>query len=292
MSDKKLGRGLGAIFGEGIEEALEDIQQGAETSNSGKKTDIELKSIHSNPYQPRKVFDEDKLTELAESISQVGVFTPILVRKAIQGYELVAGERRVLASRQVGLETIPAIIVDFNDDMMMEIGLLENIQREDLNVIEEAMAYAKMIEHFDYTQVELAERVGKTREHIANITRLLRLPEKVQMMVVNNQLSMGHVRPLITLKDKDEIIHYADEIIDKNLSVRAVEKLMREDREVGQSTEAGKVVKVDPQLKAVEKAIEEKLATRVNIANKKIVINYTDNSDLNRILEILDLLEK
>lgn len=290
MSDKKLGRGLGAIFGEGIEEALEDIQQGAESSSEGKKADILLKDIHSNPYQPRKVFDEDKIEELSVSIRQHGVFTPILVREAIKGYELVAGERRVLASRKVGLESIPAIIVDFNDDMMLEVGLLENIQREDLNVIEEANAYAQMIEHFDYTQVQLANRVGKTREHIANITRLLRLPKKVQQLVVDKKLSMGHVRPLITLDSEEEMIYYAEEIVNKNLSVRAVEKLMREDREDGQKETV--VAKADPQLKAVERSIEQKLSTKVSISDKKIVINYSDFSDLNRILEILDLLDK
>lgn len=289
MSKQKLGRGLGAIFGEGIEEALEDIQQGSSTESSGKKSDILLKEIHSNPYQPRKVFDEDKIEELAVSIRQHGVFTPILVREAIKGYELVAGERRVLASRKVGLDTIPAIIVDFDDDMMLEIGLLENIQRENLNVIEEAAAYAQMIEHFDYTQVQLAERVGKTREHIANITRLLKLPKKVQQMVVDKQLTMGHVRPLITLDTEEEIIYYAEEIVDKNLSVRAVEKLMREDK--SEPTEKP-IVKVDPQLKDVERNIERKLATKVTLSDKKIVINYANYSDLNRILEILDLIEE
>lgn len=290
MSEKKLGRGLGAIFGEGIEEALEEIQQNAQSESTGKKADILLSDIHSNPYQPRKVFDEDKIKELAISIKQVGVFTPILVREAIKGYELVAGERRVLASRKVGLETIPAIIVDFDDDMMMEIGLLENIQREDLNVIEEANAYSEMIKHFGYTQVQLAERVGKTREHIANITRLLRLPSKVQNMVRDNQLSMGHVRPLITLDSEDEIIYYANEIIDKNLSVRAVEKLMREDREGSSKEEV--IKKVDPQLKSVERSIENKLSTKVTLSDKKLTISFTDTSDLNRILEILDLIEK
>lgn len=290
MSEKKLGRGLGAIFGEGIEEALEEIQQNAQSESTGKKADILLSDIHSNPYQPRKVFDEDKIKELAISIKQVGVFTPILVREAIKGYELVAGERRVMASRKVGLETIPAIIVDFDDDMMMEIGLLENIQREDLNVIEEANAYSEMIKHFGYTQVQLAERVGKTREHIANITRLLRLPSKVQNMVRDNQLSMGHVRPLITLDSEDEIIYYANEIIDKNLSVRAVEKLMREDREGSSKEEV--IKKVDPQLKSVERSIENKLSTKVTLSDKKLTISFTDTSDLNRILEILDLIEK
>lgn len=288
MSEKKLGRGLGAIFGEGIEEALEEIQQNAQSESTGKKADILLSDIHSNPYQPRKVFDEDKIKELAISIKQVGVFTPILVREAIKGYELVAGERRVMASRKVGLETIPAIIVDFDDDMMMEIGLLENIQREDLNVIEEANAYKQMMEKFEYTQSELSERVGKTRTHIANITRLLKLPKTVQAMVVDKQLTMSHVRPLITLDDVDEIEYYANEIIEKGLSVREVENMMRKDKEpVVRKDEPD----IDPQLLDVERNIASQLSTRVKVNPKNIQISYSDVGDLNRILEILGLLE-
>lgn len=288
MSDKKLGRGLGAIFGDGISDVLEEIQQGAQDIDSGKKTTILLNEIVSNPYQPRKIFDEEKIAELATSIKQHGVFTPILVRKALSGYELVAGERRVLASREVGLESIPAIIVDFDDDLMLEIGLLENIQREDLNVIEEANAYQQMLENFDITQNELAKRVGKTREHIANITRLLRLPKEVQQMVIDKKLSMGHVRPLITLKSDEEIIYYANEIVDKNLSVRAVENLMRKDKE----EKPKEVQKVDYQLLDVEKSIESKLQTKVTLSDKRLVINYSSVSDLNRILQILNLIEE
>ncbi len=288
MSDKKLGRGLGAIFGDGISDVLEEIQQGAQDIDSGKKTTILLNEIVSNPYQPRKIFDEEKIAELATSIKQHGVFTPILVRKALSGYELVAGERRVLASREVGLESIPAIIVDFDDDLMLEIGLLENIQREDLNVIEEANAYQQMLENFDITQNELAKRVGKTREHIANITRLLRLPKEVQQMVIDKKLSMGHVRPLITLKSDEEIIYYANEIVDKNLSVRAVENLMRKDKE----EKPKEVQKVDYQLLDVEKSIESKLQTKVTLSDKRLVISYSSVSDLNRILQILNLIEE
>lgn len=288
MSNKKLGRGLGAIFGEDLGSAIESIQQGSTTEVSGKKTNILLSEIRSNPYQPRKDFDQEKIKELAISIRQHGVFTPVLVRESISGFELVAGERRVRASREIGLESIPAIVVEFDDDLMLEVGLLENIQREDLNVIEEANAYKQMMEKFEYTQSELSERVGKTRTHIANITRLLKLPKTVQAMVVDKQLTMSHVRPLITLDDVDEIEYYANEIVEKGLSVREVESMMRKDKEpVVRKDEPD----IDPQLLDVERNIASQLSTRVKVNPKNIQISYSDVGDLNRILEILGLLE-
>ena len=289
MSNKKLGRGLGAIFGDDLSNAIEDIQQGASSDVSGKKTDILLSEIRSNPYQPRKDFDEEKIQELAISIRQHGVFTPVLVREAISGYELVAGERRVRACRLLDLESIPAIVVDFDDDMMLEIGLLENIQRENLNAIEEANAYQQMMEKFDYTQAKLAERVGKTRTHVANITRLLKLPQKVQQMAVDKKLTMSHVRPLITLEDVDEIEYYANEIVEKNLSVREVETLMRKDKEPPVRRDEDVV---DPQLLDVERSISSKLATKVKVNPKNIQISYSGVDDLNRILEALGLIEE
>ena len=289
MSNKKLGRGLGAIFGDDLSNAIEDIQQGASSDVSGKKTDILLSEIRSNPYQPRKDFDEETIQELAISIRQHGVFTPVLVREAISGYELVAGERRVRACRLLDLESIPAIVVDFDDDMMLEIGLLENIQRENLNAIEEANAYQQMMEKFDYTQAKLAERVGKTRTHVANITRLLKLPQKVQQMVVDKKLTMSHVRPLITLEDVDEIEYYANEIVEKNLSVREVETLMRKDKEPPVRRDEDVV---DPQLLDVERSISSKLATKVKVNPKNIQISYSGVDDLNRILEALGLIEE
>lgn len=288
MSNKKLGRGLGAIFGDDLSNVIEDIQQGSSTEVSGKKTNVLLSEVRSNPYQPRKNFDADKITELAISIKQHGVFTPILIREAVSGFELVAGERRVRAAKEVGLETIPAIVVDFDDDLMLEVGLLENIQREDLNVIEEANAYKKMMENFDYTQSELSNRVGKTREHIANIVRLLRLPKSVQDLVVQKKLTMSHVRPLITLDSEEEIEYYANEIVEKGLSVRAVEKLMRADKEPTVRTEK---TEVDPQLVDVERNIATRLSTKVKINPKNIQISYSDVDDLNRILSVMGLLE-
>ncbi|NLC55061.1 MAG: ParB/RepB/Spo0J family partition protein [Erysipelothrix sp.] len=288
MSNKKLGRGLGAIFGDDLSNVIEDIQQGSSSELSGKKMDVLLSEIRSNPYQPRKTFDQEKITELAISIKQHGVFTPILIRQSINGYELVAGERRVIAAREVGLETVPAILVDFDDDSMMEIGLLENIQREDLNVIEEANAYSQMMDKLELTQNDLSQRVGKTREHIANIVRLLKLPTTVQNMVVEKKLTMSHVRPLITLEDKDEIEYYAKEIVEKGLSVRAVESLMRADKEPAQRQEKPRL---DPQLLDVERGIATRLSTKVKINPKNIQISYNDISDLNRILGEMGLLE-
>ena len=192
--ENALGKGLSAIFGESIDDVLEDIQQGAATEYSSQKSEIAVAEIKVNPYQPRKHFDDDKLQELADSIKLHGVFTPILVKKAVQGYELITGERRWRATKLAGKTTIPAIVMDFNDQQMMEIALLENIQREDLNAIEEALGYEKLIKKIGYTQEELAKRIGKSREHVANLLRLLKLPESVQNYVVTKQLSMGHVR--------------------------------------------------------------------------------------------------
>ena len=189
--EARLGKGLGAIFGDDLSNVIEEIQQGDESRQS----EIKLSEIRPNPYQPRKIFDDEKIGELAQSIKEHGVFTPVLLRKSVKGYELIAGERRVRASKKAGLKTIPAIVMEFTEEQMMEISLLENIQREDLNAIEEAQAYQRLIERLDYTQEKLAQRVGKSREHITNTLRLLKLPKSVQHLVTENKLSMGHVRP-------------------------------------------------------------------------------------------------
>ena len=183
----RLGKGLSAIFGEDVNNVLEDIQQGKTEVHEDSKFEVAVKDVKPNPYQPRKNFDDDKIQELADSIRLHGVFTPILVKKAVKGYELIAGERRLRASKVAGLKTIPAILMEFDDQQMMEIALLENIQREDLNAIEEAQGYEKLIKKLDYTQEELAKRIGKSREHVANMLRLLKLPKAVQ------QLSLIHI---------------------------------------------------------------------------------------------------
>ncbi len=287
-NEKRLGKGLSAIFGDDAQNILEEIQQGESHQLVSDKKTIDINKIVVNPYQPRRTFDEDKLNELKDSILQHGVLTPILVRQAIHGYELIAGERRLRASKMAGLEEIPAIIVDFTDEQMMEVSLIENIQREDLNVIEEAQAYNNLIERFGYTQENVAKRMNKSRSHITNLLRLLSLPQEVIVMVEENELSMGHVRPLVTLKDEQEIIRLAKKANRDNLSVRQVEQLVKEPK-----------VKPDIHIKVQPKSeyrypielLEKKFQTKATIANKKITIEFSDTEDLNRILELMGVLE-
>lgn len=286
---KRLGKGLDAIFGEDIESVLEDIQKGT-SEHGGKKSEIELKAIRPNPYQPRKTFDETKIQELAQSIKEHGVFTPILVRKSVQGYELIAGERRVRASKEAKLKTIPAIVLDFSEEEMMEISLLENIQRENLNAMEEAAAYQRLMERMEYTQEKLAQRVGKSREYIANTLRLLKLPKSIQQLVSENQVSMGHVRPLITLEDEGQAYDIATRIVDEGLSVRAVEKLVKEAKAAPAKPKEEKVR--NHNLVYVEEIMQGKLQTKVKVDNHAITISYNDTKDLNRILEILGCIEE
>ena len=227
-NNARLGKGLSSIFGQDVSKVLDDIQNGDMEVERQEQSKIPVDEIRPNPYQPRKVFDDEALKELSSSIKQHGVFTPILVKKSIQGYDLIAGERRLRASKLAGLQDIPAIIVDFDDQEMMEIALLENIQREDLNVIEEAKAYEKLIQRLGYTQEQLAHRVGKSREHITNLLRLLKLPEDVQEYVVSKQLSMGHVRALLGLKTEASMRKVAKQAIDQGLSVRKVEQIVKD----------------------------------------------------------------
>lgn len=284
----RLGRGLSAIFGEDVTSVLDEIQQGKTEVEGSKKSEIEVSKIRPNPYQPRRTFDEAKLQELAESIKTHGVFTPILVKNAIQDYELITGERRLRAAKIAGLKTIPAIIVEFDDAQMMEIALLENIQREDLNAIEEALGYEKIIARLNYTQEELAKRIGKSREHVANMLRLLKLPQSVQQHVVDGKLSMGHVRALLSLKDPQRMEEVAEKAIALHLSVRAVETLVKN---INQPKEEVKKEK-DIHLQAVEKKLQRKFQTKVKIDQRHIAITYVDQDDLNRILELLNALDE
>lgn len=287
--ENALGKGLSAIFGESIDDVLEDIQQGASTEYSNQKSEVAVADIKVNPYQPRKHFDDDKLQELADSIALHGVFTPILVKKAVQGYELITGERRWRATKLAGKQTIPAIVMDFNDQQMMEIALLENIQREDLNAIEEALGYEKLIKKIGYTQEELAKRVGKSREHVANLLRLLKLPESVQNYVVTKQLSMGHVRALLGLKNEALMEEVAQKAIQLHLSVRAVETMVKNLNEPKEKSESKQR---DSHLNPIEHRLQTKFQTKVKVDDKRISISYNGTEDLNRILELLDCLEE
>jgi len=287
--ESALGKGLSAIFGDSIDEVLEDIQQGGNEEYGAVKSELPVDEIKANPYQPRKVFDDDKIRELADSIALHGVFTPILVKKAIQGYELITGERRLRACKLAGKTTIPAIIMDFDDQQMMEIALLENIQREDLNAIEEAQGYEKLIKKIGYTQDELAKRIGKSREHVTNYLRLLKLPESVQNYVVTKQLSMGHVRALLGLKDEKMMEEVAQKAIQLHLSVRAVETMVKN---INEPKDKLPPKQRDVNLDRIEHCIQEKLQTKVKVDDKHITIAYHGTQDLNRILELLDCLEE
>ncbi len=247
---------------------------------------LEIKDLMSNPYQPRKVFDDDALKELSESIKEHGVFQPIIVRKSVKGYNIIAGERRVRASGLAGLTTIPAIIRDFTDDEMMQIALLENLQRENLTSIEEAKAYKSIIESLRLTQDELAKKLGKSRSHITNMLGLLRLPLSVQDMVLYGKISMGHARVLSKLESHDQIEELANKVVNDNLSVRELEELSS-----GEKFEKALPVKkkAAKEYKYVEDAMKEKLDTKVSISGNKIKISFATKEDLNRILEILNI---
>ena len=252
--------------------------------------ELKLSELRPNPYQPRKVFDAEKLQELANSIKEHGVFQPIIVKKSIKGYEIIAGERRYKASQLAGKETIPAIVRDFTDENMMEIALLENLQRENLNSIEEATAYQKLLASLKVTQEELANKLGKSRSHITNMLGLLELPEEVKNLIAEEKITMSHARVLSKMKDKDEIINLANKIVDENLNVRAIEQASQNPT-VEKKHKLKTKVKKESEYKYIEESISEKLRTKVKINNKKILISFTNNNDLNRILEILDVNE-
>ena len=288
---RKLGKGLDAIFGENIDSFLDDIEKGAAEAAGNVHSDLPISQIRPNPYQPRKEFDENGLKELANSIKENGVFQPILVRKSLSGYELVAGERRLRASKLAGKNEIPAIIVDFDDRQMMEISLLENIQRKDLTPIEEAGAYKQLISKLGYTQDELAKRLGKSRTNVANMLRLLTLPEKIRDMVNTGKLSYGQARTLLSLDDEGKMLALAERTVKDGLSVRELEKLTSRDKS-GKKKPADKPKNNDPFTEDMEDRLRKKFSTKVEIRNKAISISYTDTEDLNRILDIMGVIEE
>lgn len=285
-----LGKGLEAIFGSDVGQYLDDIQNNSAEAPGRREVELPIDEIRPNPYQPRKEFDKKALQELSDSIKTHGIFTPLLVKKSISGYDLITGERRLRAAKLAGLKTVPAIQVDFTDEQMMEIAILENVQREDLNPIEEAAAYESLVKKLGYTQEKLAERVGKSREYCANILRLLKLPTDVQDLVINKKLSMSHVRPLLALDDDDEIYQAAEKVMKDKMSVRDVEKYVRELK--GNTKKPfTKTKEKDPMIQDLEVQLSSKLGTQVTISKKSFTISYSDTDDLNRILEILGCLD-
>ena len=288
MNDKRkaLGRGLEQLFNdEGLNFDTIENSIIEEAKTNDQIVEIDLSELRANPYQPRKNFDEEALNELASSIKEHGVFQPIIVKKSIKGYEIIAGERRFRASKLAGMQTIPAIVKDFSDEEMMQIALLENLQRENLTSIEEAKAYKSIIESMNITQDELAKKVGKSRSHVTNILGLLKLPASVQDMVLYNKLSMGHARVLSKLDDPKTIEDLAQRVITEDLSVRKLESLVydNEEKEVKNKKSSNN------EYKYMENFLKEKLGTNVKINNNKISIKFSNVQDLNRILEIMNI---
>ena len=285
---KALGRGLEQLFDSEVLDFNSFESNILKDADENDIVNIKLSEIRSNPYQPRKTFNEESLKELAESIKNYGVFQPIIVKKSIKGYDLIAGERRVRASKMAGLETIPAIVKDFSDELMREIALLENLQRENLTAVELAWAYKGIIDSLHITQDELATRLGKSRSSVTNVLGLLRLPASVQDMVLSGKLSMGHARELSKLENREEIIDYANKIVAENLSVRDIEDLSR-NSEVKKKNPVTRTNKTDNEYNYVEKELSEHFGTKVKVGNKKIEIKFVNDNDLNRLLEIMNI---
>lgn len=290
---KALGRGLEQLFNsENLDLDINNIQKLEskiyETTSKEDIVEIKLDELRANPYQPRKIFKDEALKELANSIKEHGVFQPIIVKKSIKGYEIIAGERRVRASKLAGLEKIPAIVRNLTDELMMEIALLENLQRENLNCIEEALAYKSMITTLGLTQEALAIKVGKSRSHVTNMLGLLRLPQTVQDMVINGDLSMGHARVLSKMEDNDKIVELATKIVTENLAVRDIEQIS-DNNEIKKKVKMTRHTDDNNNYKYVENLLREKYDSKVKIKDKKIEISFTSTADLNRILEIMNI---
>lgn len=287
---RALGRGLEELFyNEPID--YNKVEEKILTETPREEIElIKIDELRSNPYQPRKVFDEEALQELAASIKEHGVFQPIIIKKSIKGYEIIAGERRVKASKMAGLEEIPAIVRDFSDNEMMEIALLENLQRENLNAIEESTAYKKLLETLSLTQEELAKRLGKSRSHITNMLGLLTLPEEVQTALSNKELTMGHARIISKLENKEQQIALTNRVKDEGLSVRQLEDITQSNEKFIRVHEIKKKPKeVNSEYQYLQEELCERLGTKVRIKSNKIEISFVNSSDLNRLLEIMNL---
>ncbi|SDZ65167.1 chromosome partitioning protein, ParB family [Evansella caseinilytica] len=272
-----LGKGINALFPEA--NAKEENVQ-----------DIKLKELRPNPYQPRKVFEPEAIEELRISIEQHGILQPLIVRKSIKGYEIVVGERRYRAAKEAKLDVVPAVVRELTEEQMMEIALIENLQREDLNPLEEAKAYQKLMEHLQVTQEELSKKLGKSRPHIANHVRLLQLPQLAQEFIAEGKLSMGHGRALLGLKRKEQIPNTIQKIINEKLSVRQLEELVQKlNKNVSRETNQKKPV--SPFLRESESRLKEYFGTNVHIKKGKkkgkIEIEFFSDDDLERILNLV-----
>lgn len=284
-----LGRGIEALFEENTiadPEATEQVQ------------DIKLTAIRANPYQPRRTFDQGALKELAASIKKSGVFQPIILRQpdpAVERYELVAGERRFRASKLAKQSTIPAIVRAMSDEQMMEVAVLENLQREDLTPLEEAQAYQTLMEKLSLTQAQVAAKLGKSRPYIANYLRLLGLPAPIKEALNAGQLSMGQARTILGLKNKRQLTQLANRAVKQNLTVRQLEKIVAQMNGTAKAKDQHKRQRKPVYIREAEDQLQSKFGTKVAVSQSrkrgsgKIEIPYTSNDDLTRILELLDI---
>lgn len=284
-------KGLSKGLGKGLDALLPSLH----IDESDKVVQIPLAQLRANPYQPRKNFNEDSIKELADSIKEHGVIQPIIVRKVLKGFEIIAGERRYRASQVAGIPTIPAVERNFTDQQVMEIALIENVQREDLNALEIAVAYQGIIDQFSLTQEELSAKVGKSRSHIANFLRLLQLPESIKQYVSRGTLSMGHARAIVGVKDDKVKKELAESTISKQWSVRELEEAIKmlEETPTGQEKEKAKPKEKnrDPYINQMEEQLRDRFHTTVKIKSQqdkgKIELLYYSKDDLNRLLDLL-----
>lgn len=303
MAKKGLGKGLGAIFGEDVlKENKEETEKKAkakaeeEMDEKGRILMLKLDLVQPNKEQPRKTFDEEKINELAESIKNYGVLQPLLVQKNDSFYEIIAGERRWRAAKAAGLKEVPVVLKEYSKQEAMEISLIENVQRADLNPIEEALGYRQLIDEFGLTQEEIAVRVAKSRTAITNTMRLLKLDEQIQNMLVQGVITSGHARALLSLEDAQMQLKAAKEILDKKLSVRETERLVKRLQKEA-SGEKKEEKKKDETLALIYQDLEDRMTsvmgTKVSIHNKdknkgRIEIEYYSEAELERIVEMIE----
>ena len=278
MIKKGLGKGLGALIPESVSEEIKNAI-----------VELKITEIESNDNQPRKIFKDEALVELAESIKEHGIVQPIVVRKHENSYQIIAGERRWRASRLAGLKTIPVIIKDCTDLEVMELALIENLQREDLNSMEEAHAYKSLVDDFKMTQEDIAKRIGKSRSAVANTIRLVHLPKEIKDLISEGKITAGHARALLTIENIEKQIQAAKKIVEQQMNVRDIEKLAKRDR--------NRIVKNQKtsneiEILELEEKLKEIFGTKVKIYNKmgkgKIEIEYYSNEELDRILELME----
>lgn len=286
-----LGKGLNALIPE--DTVILEPKKGKDKNYDNGYSLIDINLIKSNESQPRKLFDDEKIMELAESIKSNGIIQPLILRKDKDEYIIVAGERRWRAAKYIGIKEIPAVIMDLTEKQILEISLIENIQREDLNSIEEAIAYKKLITDFDLTQEQLSKRIGKSRVAITNTMRLLNLSEDVQQYIIEGVISEGHGRALLAITDSKLQCELAQNVIDDKLSVRELEFLIRKLKTKSEPSKSKAKKETNPYYKEVIEKLENYFGTKVNVTNKnnkgKIEIEYYSEEDLQRILEIINL---